>query len=115
MPNPIAEAKRLLAELRMGTILIHAPQVVERIKQLLNQVGAKLEMIGASESELKRLTALNFVVDAEQQLALLRRDTHGRTARKSIVVRIKGDARNAGVSLSDIGTSEDELRDLVMR
>lgn len=79
------------------------------LRQDAQEGGFTLEEIGTSEDELEKLRILGCKMSAESWLRILRRGHEG-NANKSYMRYLRQDIQEGGLTLEDIGTSEDELR-----
>jgi hypothetical protein len=100
-------ANAWLSRLRAGTDQYEP--FIAYLRDEIRNGGLTLADIGTSETELNQLQRKGAAKAAQKWLSYLRQDTE---YYKSFTAYVREEGQNAGLTLADIGTSEEELTQL---
>ena len=89
-------------------------EIVEHLREHASKAGVTLEEIGTSEEELKGLLTEGYTVRAKDWLRLARERAKEQEV-EAEVEYLKKYASKAGITLEEIGTSEEELKELLAK
>ncbi len=114
MKDYFAEAKGWLAIARQKSCNGEVKLEIQYLREYVRKAGCSLEDIGTSEEELKSLRAKGYRSEAQKRLDLVRShaNLHGEVEDRIRIFREY--AKKARYSLEDVGTSEEELSDLLV-
>ncbi len=104
-------AAMLLERLRVGTL--GADISINSLRRILKESGLTLEDIGTSEDEIKQLYVKGLKLEAASWLKHLRTATGD--SRNDILFYMRETLKGGGLTLEDIGTSEDEIAKLMLK
>ena len=107
MKDHKGEARRALKYLRSGTDQYEG--VLKHLREEVQRGGLTLKDIGTSEEELERLRVEGCKTSAQNTLKYLR---SGTDQYEDSLKRLRKEVQKGGLTLKDIGTSEEELERL---